>query len=151
MEKTSGQQAHKVSNMELKLTNCWLYVDDHDKALGFYRDALGLEVRQDVSYGEMRWVSVGPKSQPEIQITLGSPFADPNASPEDQKAIAELVAKGVLGVTIFTTEDVDKTFEEIQATGAEVVQEPIDQQYGVRDCAFRDPAGNMVRINQPKG
>lgn len=137
--------------MELKLNNCYLFVDDHEKALSFYRDALGLEIRQDVSYGEMRWVSVGPKTQPEVQITLGSPFADPTTSPEDQKAIADLVAKGVLGVTIFSTDDIDDTFEKVRATGADVVQEPMDQGWGVRDCAFRDPAGNMVRINQPKG
>lgn len=136
--------------MELTLSNTSLHVDDCEKALGFYRDALGLEVRQDVSFGDSRWVSVGPKGQPEIQITLSTPFSNPNASPEDQKAIADLLAKGVLGVTIFTTEDVDATFEQIRKSGAEVIQEPMDQHYGVRDCAFRDPAGNMIRFNQPK-
>lgn len=136
--------------MELKLTNCFLLVDDHEKAFDFYTRALGLEVRQDVTFGDMRWLSVGPKSQPDIQITLQSPYSNPNASAEDQKALADLTTKGVLGFVVFTTNDVDKTFERIQATGAEVLQEPMDQHYGVRDCAFRDPAGNHVRFNQPK-
>lgn len=134
--------------MDLKLSHCFIAVDDHDKALAFYRDALGLEVRNDVSFEGMRWVTVGPPLQPEIDIVLEPPTATPNASPADREAAAQLLAKGLLRAVIFTTDDVDGAFERIQASGAEVLQEPMNQPYGVRDCAFRDPAGNMLRFNQ---
>jgi predicted enzyme related to lactoylglutathione lyase len=137
--------------MDLKLSHCFIAVDDHDKALAFYRDALGLEVRNDVSFEGMRWVTVGPPLQPEIDIVLEPPTATPNASPADREAAAQLLAKGLLRAVIFTTEDVDSAFERIQASGAEVLQEPMNQPYGVRDCAFRDPAGNMLRFNQSSG
>jgi predicted enzyme related to lactoylglutathione lyase len=137
--------------MDLKLSHCFIAVDDHDKALAFYRDALGLEVRNDVSFEGMRWVTVGPPLQPQIDIVLEPPTATPNASPADREAAAQLLAKGLLRAVIFTTDDVDGAFERIQASGAEVLQEPMNQPYGVRDCAFRDPAGNMLRFNQSSG
>ncbi|MEV0603665.1 VOC family protein [Streptomyces sp. NPDC050315] len=136
--------------MDINLSQCFIAVDDHDKALAFYRDVLGLEVRNDVGFEGMRWVTVGSPSQPGVEIVLEPPAADPNASPADKQAMAELLAKGMLRGVIFSTDDVDATFERIQASGAEVLQEPMDQPYGVRDCAFRDPAGNMLRFNQPR-
>jgi uncharacterized glyoxalase superfamily protein PhnB len=137
--------------MDVQLQNCFLSVDDHDKAIAFYRDALGFEVRNDVSAYGMRWVTIGSPSQPDVSVVLEPPAADPGISASDREAIADLLAKGILGRLNFTTTDVDAVFEHVQATGAEVVQEPMDQAYGVRDCAFRDPAGNLVRINQPRG
>ncbi|MEU4064462.1 VOC family protein [Streptomyces wedmorensis] len=136
--------------MNVKLSQCFIAVDDHDKALAFYRDALGLEVRNDVGFEGMRWVTVGSPDQPDVEIVLEPPLADPNASPADRQAVAELLAKGMLRGVIFASEDVDKTFETIRAAGGEVLQEPVDQPYGVRDCAFRDPSGNMVRFTQPR-
>ncbi|MFD9428350.1 MULTISPECIES: VOC family protein [unclassified Streptomyces] len=136
--------------MNIKLTQCFIAVDDHDKALPFYRDVLGLEVRNDVAFEGMRWVTVGSPSQPDVEIVLEPPLADPNAAPADRQAMAELLAKGLLRGVIFSTDDVDATFERIRAAGGDVIQEPIDQPYGVRDCAFRDPAGNMLRFNQPR-
>jgi predicted enzyme related to lactoylglutathione lyase len=136
--------------MDINLSSCFIAVDDHDKALTFYRDVLGLEVRNDVGFEGMRWVTVGSPSQPDVNIVLEPPLADPNASPADRQTMAELLAKGLLRGVIFTTDDVDATFERISAAGAEVIQEPVDQPYGVRDCSFRDPAGNMLRFNQPR-
>jgi predicted enzyme related to lactoylglutathione lyase len=136
--------------MAITLSHCFLTVDDHDKALSFYRDVLGLEVRNDVAFEGMRWVSVGPPGQPELEIVLESPGGNPNASPADRQVIAELMAKGVMGRVVFSTDDCDATFEHVQASGADVIQEPIDQPYGVRDCAFRDPAGNLLRFTQPR-
>ncbi|MCU1440406.1 MAG: putative lyase [Rhodoglobus sp.] len=135
--------------MDIKLSQCFIAVDDHDKALAFYRDVLGLEVRNDVGYEGMRWVTVGSPSQPGVDIVLEPPVADPNASPDDREAAARLLAKGLLRAVNFATDDCDAAFERINAAGAEVLQEPTDQFYGVRDCAFRDPSGNMVRFNQP--
>jgi predicted enzyme related to lactoylglutathione lyase len=136
--------------MDLKLSHCFIAVDDHDKALAFYRDVLGLEVRNDVSFEGMRWVTVGPPSQPELDIVLEPPSASPDASMADKQALTDLLAKGMLRAVIFATDDCDATFEHIRASGAEAIQEPIDQPYGVRDCAFRDPAGNMLRFSQRK-
>jgi catechol 2,3-dioxygenase-like lactoylglutathione lyase family enzyme len=135
--------------MDNRLSHCFLAVDDHDKALSFYRDVLGLEVRNDVSFEGMRWISVGPPSQPEVEIVLEPPGVNPDASPADRQVMADLLAKGVLGRLVFATDDCDATFDEVRASGAEVVQEPVDQPYGVRDCAFRDPAGNLLRFTQP--
>jgi predicted enzyme related to lactoylglutathione lyase len=137
--------------MDIKLSQCFIAVHDHDQALAFYRDVLGLEVRNDVAFEGMRWVTVGAPSQPDVNIVLEPPLADPNASPADRQAMAELLAKGLLRAVIFSTDDVDATFERIAAAGAEVLQEPVDQPYGVRDCSFRDPSGNMLRFNQPRG
>ncbi|WP_371677033.1 VOC family protein [Streptomyces sp. NBC_01276] len=136
--------------MTINLSQCFIAVDDHDKALTFYRDVLGLEVRNDVGFEGMRWVTVGSPEQPDVEIVLEPPLADPGASPADRQAMAELLAKGLLRGVIFSTDDVDATFERLRAAGADVLQEPIDQPYGVRDCAFRDPAGNMLRFNQPR-
>ncbi|MCP2326749.1 catechol 2,3-dioxygenase-like lactoylglutathione lyase family enzyme [Hamadaea flava] len=136
--------------MDIKVSHCFILVDDHEKALGFYRDVLGFEVRNDVSFEGMRWVTVVPPSQPELQITIETVDSNPEASPEDKDKQADLLAKGMLRGLVFTTDDVDAAFEHIRASGAEVLEEPTDQPYGVRDCAFRDPAGNMIRLNQPK-
>jgi predicted enzyme related to lactoylglutathione lyase len=139
-----------VTGMNIKLSTCAVAVDDHDKALAFYHDVLGFEVRSDVSFEGMRWVTVGPPAQPDVQILLYPPNAHPGATHADKEAIADLMAKGLLGQLVFATDNCDATFEHIQASGAEVMQEPIDMPYGVRDCAFRDPAGNMVRFAQPR-
>jgi catechol 2,3-dioxygenase-like lactoylglutathione lyase family enzyme len=136
--------------MDIRLSQCFLAVDDHDKALVFYRDALGMEVRNDVGFEGMRWVTVGAPSQPDVDIVLEPPLPHPNASPADRDTMAELMAKGLLHGVIFRTDDCDATFERLRDAGAEVLQEPMDQPYGVRDCAFRDPAGNMLRFNQPR-
>ncbi|MEV5316808.1 VOC family protein [Streptomyces sp. NPDC052687] len=134
--------------MDITLSQCFIAVDDHDKALAFYRDTLGLEVRRDVSFEGMRWVTVGSPAQPGVEIVLEPPVADPNASEADRRAMAELLAKGLLRGVIFSTDDCDALFERVRASGAEVLQEPVDQPWGVRDCAFRDPAGNMLRFAQ---
>ena len=136
--------------MDVKLNACFLSVDDHDKAIAFYRDALGFEVRNDVRAYGMRWTTVGPPSQPDINIVLEPPAADPGISPSDREAIGDLLAKGLLRGLNFSTPDLDWTFDRVQATGAEVIQGPMDQSYG-RDCAFRDPAGNMIRIIENRG
>jgi predicted enzyme related to lactoylglutathione lyase len=134
--------------MDLKLINCFIAVQDHDEALAFYRDLLGLKVRNDVRYEGMRWTTVGPESQPDVNIVLEPPLADPNAAPADRKVMKEMLAKGLLRGVIFSTEDCDATFEHIRSGGGEVLQEPMDQPYGVRDCAFRDPSGNLIRFSQ---
>ncbi|MFF4959453.1 VOC family protein [Streptomyces sp. NPDC001222] len=134
--------------MDVKLSQCFIAVDDHDKALAFYRDVLGLEVRNDVGFEGMRWVTVGSPLQPDVEIVLEPPAANPDFSPADRQAMAELLAKGVLRGVIFSTEDCDALFSRVEASGAEVLQEPMDQPYGVRDCAFRDPAGNLLRFTQ---
>jgi catechol 2,3-dioxygenase-like lactoylglutathione lyase family enzyme len=135
--------------MNLSLTHCFILVDDQDKALSFYRDLIGLEVRNDVPMNDWgmpwRWVTLGVPGQPLIEIGL-----DPIASKAeaDQPALREQMTKGALSALIFSTDNCDATFEKLLAGGAEVIQEPIEQPYGVRDCAFRDPAGNMVRFSQ---
>jgi catechol 2,3-dioxygenase-like lactoylglutathione lyase family enzyme len=136
--------------MDLKLATCFLTVDDQEKALAFYRDILGLRVVNDVSFDGMRWVTVTPPSQPGVEIGLFTPNDNPDASPADRAAVATLLAKGLLSGVNFATDDCDATFEAIRAAGAEVLQEPMDQHYGVRDCAFRDPAGNLLRFFQSR-
>jgi predicted enzyme related to lactoylglutathione lyase len=150
VERRIPQPARSVKRMDIKLSTCFIAVDDHDKALAFYRDVLGFEVRSDVGFEGMRWVTVGSPSQPDVNIVLEPPLADPNASASDKEAMAILLAKGLLRGVIFGTDDCDATFERVRSGGAEVLQEPIDQPYGVRDCAFRDPSGNMLRFNQPR-
>jgi predicted enzyme related to lactoylglutathione lyase len=137
--------------MDLKLSQCFISVDDHDKALTFYCDVLGLEVRGDVGFEGMRWVTVGSPLQPDVEIVLEPPLADPNALEADRRAITELMAKGMLRGVIFATQDCDATYERLRDSGAEIVQEPMDQPYGVRDCAVRDPSGNLLRITERKG
>ncbi|GAB2583932.1 VOC family protein [Streptomyces capparidis] len=139
-----------MTGMDINLSQCFIAVHDHDEALAFYRDALGLQVRNDVGFEGMRWVTVGSPAQPDVDIVLEPPLADPNASPADRRAVAELLAKGLLRGVIFRTDDCDAAFERVRAAGAEVLQEPTDQPYGVRDCAFRDPSGNMVRLSQAR-
>ena len=131
---------------DVRLAQCFIAVDDHDKALAFYRDVLGLEVRNDVGFEGMRWVTVASPEQPDVEIVLEPPAANPDASPADRQAMAELLAKGMLRGVNFTTTDCDALFERVRAAGVDVLQEPVDQPYGVRDCAFRDPAGNMLRF-----
>ena len=133
--------------MEFKLSHSFVTVDDQEKALTFYRDALGLTVTADAPLGPFRWLTVGAPSQPGVEIVLATP--DMGHGPEDTESLKELLAKGVLNGIIFTTDDCDAAFERIRATGAEVVQEPIDQPYGARDCEFRDPSGNPIRIGAP--
>ncbi|MFI6395205.1 VOC family protein [Nonomuraea sp. NPDC050540] len=133
-------------NLTIHLT--FLPADDPEKSLAFYRDALGFEVRKDVGYEGMRWITVGPPGRPETSIVLEPPGSDPGLSDDERRTIAELMAKGSYAGIVLATSDLDATFERVQAAGADVVQEPADQPYGLRDCAFRDPAGNMVRINQ---
>jgi predicted enzyme related to lactoylglutathione lyase len=132
--------------MDLSVKYTFLEVDDHETALAFYHDALGLEVRQDVAMEGARWLTVGPASQPELGIVLQT--AGVGRPPEDAQTLRELLAKGSLSGPVLETDNVDATFEAVRATGAEVLQEPMDQPYGTRDCALRDPSGNQVRINQ---
>jgi catechol 2,3-dioxygenase-like lactoylglutathione lyase family enzyme len=132
--------------MDLSLSQCFIVVNDPDEALAFYRDTLGLEVRNDVANEGSRWITVGAPSQPGIAIVLTNYL---NGSPADRDQVAALVAKGALNGVHFSTSDVDASFEQVRAAGAEVVQEPTDQFWGVRDFAVRDPSGNLVRIDQP--
>ena len=122
--------------------------DDPDESLAFYRDVLGFEVRTDVGSGKMRWITVGPADQPSTSILLAPPATDPGITDEERRTITEMMAKGTYGWILLATKDLNGTFERLQAGDAEIVQEPMDQPYGVRDCAVRDPAGNMVRIQE---
>ncbi|MGW0803415.1 VOC family protein [Nonomuraea sp. NPDC002799] len=132
--------------MTIALQYCHITVNDLDESLGFYRDALGLEVRNDVPSGEFRWVTLGSPTQPDLEIVLSQPHA--GRSQADGDTLRELLTKGALPMIVFSTDDVDATFEQVRASGAEVLQEPIDRPWGPRDSAFRDPSGNMVRIQQ---
>ena len=134
--------------MTLKLSHTFMIVDDQDKALVFYCDVLGLQLKNDVPLGDERWLTVASPEQPDVEIVLVT--ASMGHSPQDAEALSALLAKGVLGSAIFATDDLAATFERLRTAGAEVLQEPIDQPYGVRDCAFRDPSGNMLRFNQPR-
>lgn len=134
--------------MDITVHHTFLPQLDPEASLAFYRDALGLEVRNDVGYAGMRWITVGPPGGSGTSIVLYPPGADPGVTADEQQVITEMMAKGTFASVILATSDVDATFERVQAADVEVVQEPTDQDYGVRDCAFRDPAGNMVRIQQ---
>ncbi|MEV0074993.1 VOC family protein [Nocardia neocaledoniensis] len=136
--------------MNITIHQTYLPHDDPDAALAFYRDALGFEVRNDVGYNGLRWITVGPANQPDTAIVLHPPGADPGITDEERRVITEMMAKGTYAGVNLATEDLDGLFAELQAGDIEVVQEPTDQPYGVRDCAFRDPAGNMIRIQQAK-
>mgnify|MGYP005758668715 CR=1 FL=1 len=135
--------------MDITIQYTFLPHSDPDASLAFYRDVLGFEVRNDVGYDGMRWITVGPTGQPGTSVVLHPPAADPGVTEDERRTIAEMMAKGTYASIVLATTDVDGVFEQVQASGAEVAQEPIDQPYGVRDCAFRDPAGNMVRIQEP--
>jgi catechol 2,3-dioxygenase-like lactoylglutathione lyase family enzyme len=134
--------------MDISIHYTFLPHDDPEAALAFYRDTLGFEVRNDVGYQGMRWITVGPPGQPGTSIVLHPPGADPGITDEERRTIAEMMAKGTYASIVLATPDLDGTFERLQASDAEVIQEPTEQPYGVRDCAFRDPAGNLVRISQ---
>ncbi len=134
--------------MNLSIAQSYLPHDDPDASLAFYRDTLGFEVRNDVEYGGMHWITVGPADQPGTSIVLYPPAATPGITDEERQTVAEMMAKGTFASINLATPDVDGAFERLQAGDAEVVQEPTDQPYGVRDCAFRDPSGNMIRIQE---
>jgi catechol 2,3-dioxygenase-like lactoylglutathione lyase family enzyme len=134
--------------MDITIHASFLPQDDPEAALAFYRDTLGFEVRNDVGYKGMRWISVGPPGQPGTNIVLYPPEASPGITEVERRTIAEMMAKGTFGTLVLASKDVDDTFEQLQARDAEIVQEPVDQPYGVRDCAVRDPAGNLIRIQQ---
>ncbi|MFB7462522.1 VOC family protein [Streptomyces sp. NPDC056224] len=134
--------------MDITIHTTALPHDDPDASLVFYRDILGFEVRSDVGQGKMRWITVGPVDQPGTSILLAPPAADPGVTEDERRTIVEMMAKGTYGWILLATPDLDGTFEKVQAADAEVVQEPTDQPYGVRDCAFRDPAGNLIRIQE---
>ncbi|MEX0429513.1 VOC family protein [Nocardioides sp. DS6] len=134
--------------MDITLHTSFLPHTDPEASLAFYRDTLGFEVRLDVGEGAMRWITLGPVGQPDTNLVLEPPAMDPGLNDDERRMIAELMAKGSYARIILATKDLDDAFEKIQASGADVIQEPTDQPYGVRDCAFRDPAGNHVRINE---
>jgi catechol 2,3-dioxygenase-like lactoylglutathione lyase family enzyme len=133
--------------MDITIYNCFLPHDDAKASLAFYRDILGFEVRNDVEYEGLHWITVGPPGQPGTSIVLHPPAADPGITEDERRTIAEMMAKGTYGWILLATPDLDGVFERVQAN-AEVVQEPTDQPYGIRDCAIRDPAGNLIRIQQ---
>jgi catechol 2,3-dioxygenase-like lactoylglutathione lyase family enzyme len=134
--------------MDITIHASFLPHDDPDASLAFYRDTLGFEVRNDVGNGTMRWITVGPADQPDTSIVLHPPAVIPGITDDERRTIAEMMAKGTFASINLATKDVDGAFERLQAGDAEVVQEPTDQPYGVRDCAFRDPAGNLIRIQE---
>jgi catechol 2,3-dioxygenase-like lactoylglutathione lyase family enzyme len=134
--------------MDISIHSSFLPHDDPDASLAFYRDILGFEVRDDVGYDGMRWITVGPVGQPGTSIVLQSPTADPGVTDDERRTIAEMMAKGTYAGILLATADLDETFERLRAGDAEIIQEPIKQPFGTRDCAVRDPAGNMIRIQE---
>ena len=134
--------------MDVTIRSSFLPQDDPEAAVAFYRDILGFEVRMDVGYKGNRWITVGPVGQPDTSIVLHPPAVDPSITDDERRTIAQMMAKGTYATLLLATPDLDGTFERLEASGVEIIQEPIDQPYGVRDCAVRDPAGNLVRIQQ---
>jgi uncharacterized glyoxalase superfamily protein PhnB len=134
--------------MDITIHGSFLPHDDPEASLAFYRDTLGFEVRLDVGKGKMRWTTVGPADQPGTSIVLSPPSANPGITDEERRTIAEMMAKGTYAALLLATDDLDGTFERLQASDAEVVQEPTEQPYGIRDCAVRDPAGSLIRIQE---
>ena len=134
--------------MDITIHQTLLPHDDPEASLAFYRDTLGFEVRNDVGYEGMRWITLGPPDQPDTSIVLYPPAADPGVTDDERRTVAEMMAKGTYASINLATTDVDGTFARLQAGDAEVVQEPVDQPYGIRDCAFRDPAGTLIRIQE---
>ena len=134
--------------MDITIHSSFLPHDDPEASLAFYRDTLGFEVRNDVGQGAMRWITVGPPDQPGTSIVLDPPGANPGITDEERRTISEMMAKGTYAMLLLATKDLDGTFEQIQGSDAEIVQEPTEQPYGVRDCAVRDPAGNLIRIQE---
>ncbi|MDA0350742.1 MAG: VOC family protein [Chloroflexi bacterium] len=139
-----------MAAMNITIQSSFLPQTDPDTSLAFYRDTLGFEVRNDVGYEGMRWITVGPPDQPSTSIVLTPPAVDPGITEDERRAILEMMAKGTFAMVVLATPDLDAAFARIQASGAEVVQEPADQPYGVRDCAVRDPAGNLLRIQEQR-
>ena len=133
--------------MDVKIHSSMLPHDDPEASLAFYRDLLGFEVRNNVKYGGMHWITLGPPGQPDTSLVLYPPNANPGLTEDERQTIAEMMAKGTYASINLATADLDAVFERLQAS-AEVVQEPTDQPYGIRDCAFRDPAGNLIRIQE---
>ncbi|MFJ2793964.1 VOC family protein [Streptomyces sp. NPDC087290] len=134
--------------MDITIHSSFLPHEDPDASIGFYRDVLGFEIRNDMGFGGMRWITVGPVGQPGTSIVLHPPAGDPGITETERRTIGEMMAKGTYALITLATTDLDGTFDKLQAGGAEVVQEPTEQPYGIRDCAFRDPAGNLIRINE---
>src|SRR6476646_6199189 len=134
--------------MDITIHSSFLPHTDPDASLAFYRDLLGFEVRLDVGQGTMRWLTLGPADQPDTNIVLSPPAVDPGITDDEHHTVLEMMAKGTYGIVLLATKDLDGTFEKLQASDAEIVQEPIEQPYGVRDCAVRDPAGNMIRSQE---
>ena len=138
-----------MTAMDITIHYAFLPHTDPDASLAFFRDTLEFEVRNDVGYNGMRWLTVGPANQPGTSIVLHPPAADPGLTDEERRTVLELIAKGSYGAALtLATDDLDGTFARLEAGGAEVVQEPTEQPYGIRDCAFRDPTGNLIRINE---
>ena len=136
--------------MDLTIHSSFLAATDPEASLAFYRDALGFEVRLDVGQGTMRWLTLGPPGQPDTNVVLHPPAVDPGITDDERRTIAEMMAKGTYAVLLLASDDVDAAFAQVAAHDVDVVQEPTDQPYGIRDCAFRDPAGNMVRIQEAR-
>jgi len=134
--------------MDITIHSSFLAHTDPEASLAFYRDTLGFEVRLDVGSGAMRWITVGPPDQPDTSIVLAPPAVDPGITEDERRTIVEMMAKGTYGILLLATKNLDAAFERLQASSVEVVQEPIEQPYGVRDCAFRDPSGNMIRLQE---
>jgi predicted enzyme related to lactoylglutathione lyase len=134
--------------MTITIHSSFLPQTDPDASLAFYRDVLGFEVRNDVGYNGLRWVTMGPPDQPDTNIVLFPPSASPGVTDDEKRTIDEMMAKGTYAMMLLATKDLDAAFEKIQASGAEIVEEPTEQPYGVRDCAIRDPAGNLLRVQQ---
>ncbi|MFI8350512.1 VOC family protein [Streptomyces sp. NPDC085596] len=134
--------------MDISIHASFLPQDDPEAALAFYRDTLGFELRNDVGHNNLRWLTVGPKGQPDTNIVLSPPAMDPGITDDERRVIAEMMAKGTYASLVLATPDLDGTFDRLVAAGADIVQEPADQPYGIRDCAVRDPAGNMLRIQE---
>ncbi|MGW1229219.1 VOC family protein [Streptomyces sp. NPDC001478] len=134
--------------MDISIHTSFLPHDDPDASVAFYRDVLGFEVRSDVGQGRMRWITVGPAGRPDTSLLLAPPAADPGVTEDERRTITEMMAKGTYGWILLAAPDLDATFAKVRDGGAEIVQEPTDQPYGIRDCAFRDPAGNLVRIQE---
>jgi uncharacterized glyoxalase superfamily protein PhnB len=133
---------------DIVISQSYLPHTGKDEAIGFYRDLLGFEVLQEVGYNDLYWITVAPAGHPEVAIVLTPPAVDPGVTEEERKVISEMMAKGTYGAINLATDDLDGTFARLQAADVDVVQEPMDQPYGIRDCALRDPAGNIVRIKQ---
>ncbi|HUQ00400.1 MAG TPA: VOC family protein [Aeromicrobium sp.] len=137
-----------MSDMDINIHSTFLPHNDADAALAFYRDTLGFELRKDVGYEGMRWLTVGPPNQPEVNIVLHPPAVDPGVTDKERKVVLEMMAKGTYGSIMLATKDLDGVFAKLEAANAEIMQEPLDQHWGSRDCAVRDPSGNTVRIQQ---